>query len=139
MAGGSYVLLCRRGTGGTVTVGARGEVPLPAGWYAYAGSARGPGGFARVDRHERTARGETDTRHWHVDHVLGDGPTTLDAVRLYPDRDVECEAAAALAGAGDPVARLGASDCDCEAHLYHAPDREPLASAAASLGGEWRA
>ena len=45
----------------------------------------------------------------------------------YLDADVECDLAASLPG--DPVPSFGASDCDCEAHLLRAPDRETLLSA----------
>jgi hypothetical protein len=54
----------------TVTVGALGEVPFKSGWDVYAGSARGPGGFARLARRREVAAGVRDVRHPHVDSLL---------------------------------------------------------------------
>lgn len=127
-AGGTYTLVVTLREPVTATVGALGEVTLPAGGYAYTGSAQGAGGFSRIDRHRRLAAGESDTRHWHVDYLLGHPATTLSDVVRTHGRDVECAVAEQL-GAG-PVPGFGASDCDCESHLTHryAPSR--LAAAA---------
>ena len=74
MNGGTYTLLLSLPDPTTVAVGALGEFDLPAGAYAYTGSALGTGGFARVERHRRVARGDHDVRHWHVDHLTGHPP-----------------------------------------------------------------
>jgi endonuclease-3 len=121
--GGTYTLLVELRTEATIEVGALGTHRLPAGWYAYTGSACGPGGFARVDRHRELATGERDTRHWHVDYLLGHPEARLREVVTSADADVEC----AVAGALPPgPAGFGASDCDCSGHLaaLDASDRE---------------
>jgi hypothetical protein len=41
-AGGTYTLLVRLAADARIEFGARGERALPAGWYAYVGSAFGP-------------------------------------------------------------------------------------------------
>lgn len=124
--GGTYSLLVEVAEGTTVDVGAVGTVDFEAGWYAYAGSALGSGGFARVDRHRELARGERETRHWHVDYLLGAAATDVDAVVRTPAVDGEC----AVAGAteGDPVPAFGATDCDCPTHLHYSPRRDALLS-----------
>lgn len=127
MTGGTYTLVYRLPTAATLTVGALGEVSLPAGAYAYTGSALGTGGFARVDRHERVAAGDHDVRHWHVDYLGGHPATELAAVRRLHDRDAECAVARALADG--PVAGFGASDCDCRSHLAGYPDTERAVAA----------
>lgn len=53
--GGTYTLLIALADQTTHEVGRLGRVDLPAGHYAYTGSALGPGGFARVDRHRAVA------------------------------------------------------------------------------------
>jgi endonuclease-3 len=136
MEGGTYTLLCSLPEPTTLTVGALGDHRLPAGAYAYTGSALGPGGFARVDRHRRVARGDSDARHWHVDHLTGSPATTLvDAVTTRAD--AECRVARALPDG--PVDGFGASDCDCRSHLAHAPTTAALRArvdrAHASLDG----
>jgi endonuclease-3 len=142
--GGTYTLVLAREASGTVTVGALGTVDLPAGAYAYVGSALGTGGFARVDRHRRVAAGDHDTRHWHVDYLTGDADTRLVDVVTSAGVDAECRIADGVrrrltsegeTGVGQsdgppvvPLAGFGASDCDCRAHLFGHPSAERLAS-----------
>ncbi len=91
------------------------EHRFPSGTYAYVGSALGSGGFSRVDRHRRVARGDHDVRHWHVDYLLGHPDSRLrDVVRSH-GVDVECAVADRLPDG--PVARFGSSDCNCRTHL----------------------
>lgn len=124
MAEGTDTILVDLATGASVRFGALGEHRLDAGRYAYVGSAFGPGGFARVDRHRRTASGETDTRHWHVDYLLSEpGATIADVVRT-DDVDVECGVATVLAGDLEALAGVGCSDCGCDAHLFYSLDAE---------------
>jgi len=122
--GGTYTLVLELPTATTIDVGALGTHEFDAGWYAYTGSALGPGGFARVDRHREVCAGDRDTRHWHVDYLLGDAPTRVEAVLRTPGADVECVVARALPDG--PVPGFGASDCDCATHLSSSPRRDDL-------------
>lgn len=126
---GSYLLIidCERST--DIEVGALGTRSFEAGVYAYVGSAFGPGGLSRVDRHRRIAAGEHDVRHWHVDYLLGADVTTLATVETVVDRDVECALATALEEAGCRcVDSFGASDCDCVSHLWGPTSRSTLSA-----------
>ncbi|AXG11365.1 GIY-YIG nuclease family protein [Haloplanus rubicundus] len=114
-AGGTYTLLLSLPDPAEIAVGALGTHALPAGAYAYTGSALGSGGFARVDRHRRVAAGDHDTRHWHVDYLTGHPTTELVGVVTSPGVDAECAVAARLPDG--PVAGFGASDCGCRSHL----------------------
>ena len=140
MAEGTYTLLVAFDAAATVRFGALGERDLSAGRYAYVGSAFGPGGFARVDRHRRTARGEHDTRYWHVDYLLAHPAAGIDAVVRSAGADVECAVAAALAGDFEGVDGVGCSDCGCDSHLFYAADAAALDRAVRDaherLGGE---
>ncbi|PSQ39522.1 DUF123 domain-containing protein [Halobacteriales archaeon SW_12_71_31] len=124
MTGGTYTLVVDLEAPTTLTFGAADERSLPAGPYAYVGSALGGGGFARVERHRELAAGERDTRHWHVDYLLGAPESTLVGDRRLPGRDAECAVAAALRERTDPVPGLGASDCDCPTHLFRLGESE---------------
>lgn len=116
MSGGAYVLFVAVADRRTVEVGALGRHTLAAGGYAYVGSALGPGGYARLERHRRVAAGTHDVRHWHVDHLLGaDGVRVVGDVRV-PGRDVECRLAAGLEEGVVPG--FGCSDCGCRTHLF---------------------
>ena len=129
MDGGTYTLVLERESDGPVEVGALGDVAFAAGWYAYTGSALGPGGFSRVERHRAVARGDNDARHWHIDYLLGDDATSVDSV-VTTAADIECAVAWRLAdGVGGAVPDFGCSDCACASHLVGRADREELVSA----------
>lgn len=119
-APGTYALLLHLERGRELTVGRRGRFRFPAGVYAYAGSARGPGGLAaRVRRHLCAQK----VRHWHVDTLRQWAP--VKAVWFTEgDQRRECAWALALAempGASIPARGFGASDCSCPTHLVHFP------------------
>jgi Uri superfamily endonuclease len=128
MEPGTYTLLASLPEPATVEFGAKGAYDLDAGWYAYTGSAFGPGGLNRVERHRDLARGESEARHWHVDYLLGHPQSTVETVYVTENADVECETAHRLADEAEPVAGLGASDCDCRTHLAYAANGERLSS-----------
>lgn len=113
--GGTYTLLVALSSPTTVASGALGEYRFSVGTYAYTGSALGAGGFARVDRHRRTARGDHDVRHWHIDYLLGCDDARIDSVVRSVGVDAECAIAAQLPAG--PVDGFGASDCNCVSHL----------------------
>jgi Uri superfamily endonuclease len=125
---GSYVLLLHVAHSRTLAVGRLEGVYFPAGFYAYAGSARGPGGLrARVGRH---LRGDGRVR-WHIDYLRAVAEVRA-GYYLITDRSLECEwsqALAALPNARIPVVGFGASDCraGCRAHLIQFPQDFDLA------------
>lgn len=124
--GGTYTLLIRVPTALTIDIGALGSHEISAGAYAYTGSALGAGGFSRVDRHRRVARGDHDVRHWHIDYLLGHPDTDLDRVVRSVGVDIECPVARRL-----PIGSIdgfGASDCDCTAHLAAGATLDGVAS-----------
>lgn len=122
---GAYVLAIRLAR--PVEIVARGLPPasLLPGWYAYAGSARGPGGLAaRIRRHLATEK----RARWHVDAL------TLAAAEIEATAfsgHSECALLARLLdldGATVALPGFGASDCrTCPAHLIALPGRPRLA------------
>jgi endonuclease-3 len=115
-AGGSYVLIFGLETTlEAVTVGALGVHQFAAGEYAYVGSAFGPGGFGRVERHRRHLDGDDGTVHWHVDALTTRPEASFVGAVLVPAADVECAVARRLPPG--PVAGFGSSDCACRSHL----------------------
>jgi len=130
---GSYILIVAVDQPTTIEVGALGDREFTAGGYAYVGSAFGPGGLSRVDRHRRVASGDHDTRHWHIDYLLGADSVRLATVETYPNDDIECALATAFDNAGcEPVAAFGASDCDCGSHLWGGDDPSTIQKIARS-------
>lgn len=126
--GGTYTLLVDLPRGATIEVGALGERTFDAGWYAYVGSAFGPGGFARVERHRETAAGDRDTRHWHLDYLLGHPAAAAGLSVESPGVDAECTVAERLRKEFEPIPGVGCSDCGCSSHLFAAGDRDELRS-----------
>jgi endonuclease-3 len=136
--GGTYTLCLELEAPVEISVGALGRQHFKQGWYAYVGSARGRGGFARIDRHRELAAGERETRHWHIDYLLGHSESRLREVVRTSGVDGECAVAAAL----DTPATdgFGCSDCNCPTHLFAGPTRDALIAAVEqaheSLSGE---
>ncbi len=124
-AKGTYSLLLQTSDETELEVGALGPIEFPAGYYAYTGSALGPGGFARIDRHRRVHTGQNPTRHWHIDYLL---PHTeiLDVFQL-PETEAECTIAQRLPG--EPIAEFGSSDCSCHSHLRYTHTKNDLETA----------
>lgn len=92
---------------------------LPAGRYAYCGSAKGPGGLrARLARHLRRDK----ALRWHVDRLTAAG--RVAALAALPEGE-ECVLRAALQaepGVTAPVPGFGSSDCRrCPSHLLALP------------------
>ena len=126
---GTYVLILRLPRLTTIGVGRLGCFRFPAGWYAYAGSACGPGGLAaRVARHLRSSK----PLRWHVDYLRASARPSAIWYAVGPQKR-ECawaQALSGLPGAFIPAPRFGASDCHCPAHLVYfaaPPDVETFA------------
>lgn len=129
---GTYVLFVDLAEPSTIGFGAAGVFDLDAGRYAYVGSAFGPGGLSRVTRHRELADGSRNTRHWHVDYLLGHHMTTIETVLTAEGANSECSVATALGEVGELLS-LGASDCACAGHLAHEPGAQSLGDAAESV------
>lgn len=113
--GGTYILVFTLATSTSVAVGALGTSEFPAGDYAYVGSAFGPGGFSRAERHRRKLEDSDGTVHWHVDALTTLPETSFVRAHLVPEMDVECAVARRLPAG--PLEGFGSSDCRCHAHL----------------------
>lgn len=116
-APGAYLLLLRLDRAHRLDLATLSPAILPAGWYAYAGSARGPGGLrARLGRHFR----EEKPAHWHIDRLT---PAAAALAGLAYPAEEECVLVSRLIGTGAfraPLRGFGASDCrTCESHLLN--------------------
>jgi Uri superfamily endonuclease len=126
---GTCVLLLALPSSTDLVVGALGPLKFPAGYYAYVGSALGPGGLAgRVSRHLRL----TDRPHWHID-ALRAHAHPIAIWYAVGDKRRECSWARELCrleGASTPALGFGSGDCRCASHLIHfasPPDHRSLA------------
>lgn len=122
---GTYTLLLECTAETTLEVGALGDYTFSDGGYAYTGSACGSGGFSRIDRHHRTASGENNTLHWHIDYLLHADSVQIIDVITAPGYDIECRVASRVEA--EMISKFGASDCSCDGHLHYFDDPQKLA------------
>ena len=115
---GSYILLLRLDHDAEAEVGSLGRLWFPAGWYAYAGSARN-GLEGRVGRHFSVGK----RMRWHIDRLTMLSAEML-ALTFLSESAGECALAAALieAGGRPTPPGFGSSDCRCRTHLFHLDD-----------------
>ena len=131
MEKGIYTLVLSLSADQTVEVGSLGPVLFSKGYYAYTGSARGPGGLSRVKRHLRVMDGKNQTRRWHIDRLLAFA-TLVEVVATKTEEDLECAIARLIGERLSGVPKFGCTDCRCSSHLHFSPDREVILSAVRS-------
>ena len=116
---GTYVVGAHCAQAGEVVIGSLGMLRYQPGFYYYVGSAFGPGGLRARLRHHLQPAGKC---HWHYDYLKS--RVTVASVWVTSEADrVEHEWAGLLAGGFAttiPLPGFGASDCQCQTHLYHA-------------------
>ncbi|CAN0555611.1 unnamed protein product, partial [Laminaria digitata] len=113
---GTYVIALAVHGQQRLEIGRRGLLVAPEGVLLYVGSALGPGGLrARLGRHLRGG----SVKRWHIDYVRRSCPPV--AAWYYAGKRRKEHAWAQvllqLPGAEVPLAKVGASDCDCSSHL----------------------
>jgi Uri superfamily endonuclease len=112
---GVYVLAVE--AHGEIEVGRLGHQRFD-GLYLYVGSALGPGGLKRIERHLAVAQGRNLTGRWHVDYLLGLG-VVRGVYTLKTTERLECALAQELGKHLEPaVSGFGSSDCRCKTHLF---------------------
>jgi len=114
---GSYLLFFEMKHAKTIRVGKLTETEFVPGFYAYVGSAFGPGGLHARLRHHLSI---SERCHWHLDyirpemHFLSLWMTEDDESREHDWAGVLLD----LPTAEIPVKDLGATDCQCRAHFF---------------------
>ncbi len=99
-----------------IEIGKKGINTFPPGYYYYVGTAQ-KNLQARIERHlSREKR-----YHWHIDYLLNEA--NLQEYFTWPvGPESECELASYLQEelSGEVIVPgFGASDCDCESHLFY--------------------
>jgi Uri superfamily endonuclease len=111
----------------TIEIGRLGNFNFPKGYYAYAGSALGPGGLTSRIRHHLNPAYRA---HWHVDYLRR---------KAVPEETWVCEQKKKrehqwasllknMKGSAALASGFGSSDCTCKTHLFHFQER-PLIQA----------
>lgn len=127
---GLYILWIHLPEPVRVTVGALGLLDLPAGGYAYVGTAQ-RNRSASIRRHLRVEK----PMRWHIDYLRPHGEIVAVSLRQGP-RSGECRLVRelmAFGGAERAHPQFGSSDCRCGGHLLHFPEGGPGAGWSAAL------
>lgn len=133
MTKGSYILLIELDEDTEIELGT-GPKLLEKGFYTYFGSAFGPGGLKRIDRHKEVSSGEREVRHWHIDYLTGLESSELVEAVKFPEKDIECD----LSSEADrKVEDFGSTDCSCFSHLAYFTEEESAEAFIGELKAEY--
>ncbi len=129
---GVYCLIFENGEC-TLQVGKKGEFSFEKGYHIYVGSALGPGGLKRMQRHIRLSRDKDKSPKWHVDYLHFEPAFRLVSTvcAATPER-LECLLAEAVGGSYVPG--FGCTDCACASHLFFR-DKNPLSEIGKAFEG----
>jgi Uri superfamily endonuclease len=121
---GTYILILELENDKRIQIRKLGWFRFPTGYYAYVGSALGPGGLAgRLKHHLHPGK----KLHWHLDYFRK--KAVLVEIWVREDkRTLEHKWASALGkldGVIVPAAGFGSSDCKCSTHFYYF-QKEPV-------------
>jgi len=120
MPKGIYTLLIRLDKPRTITIGKRGRVFFPAGYYVYVGSALN-GIESRIARHLKKKK----ALHWHIDYFLQKARVE-EIIYSLTEKNKECALAFQLSQKLPSIPHFGCSDCRCISHLYFCEERVSL-------------
>lgn len=119
---GTYTLIMHLRESCKLKVGALGEIYFEEGYYAYTGSALGPGGLARISRHKDVASGKNPARQWHIDYLL----PQVEVLEAITSHRPECSIAVAIDSTLPRVTGFGCSDCRCQSHLHYSGNLDSM-------------
>ena len=125
ITGGSYILWLKLARKRRLTIGKLGTQLFQPGYYAYCGSAFGPGGLkARLGHHLKKA----DHPHWHIDYLKNIATCQEIWLSTEPENleHLWSGSLAKLPNAVMPVNGFGSSDCTCQTHLIYLPQQYRL-------------
>ncbi len=128
---GSYLLWYFLSRGQDIEVGRLGPQFFRRGWYAYCGSAFGPGGLRGRLRHHL---GETAKPHWHIDYFKA--YASLRKLWLCAGINMEHDWSRMLVeelGGELPCHGFGASDCQCRSHFVYFPSQLSIRAASSAI------
>jgi endonuclease-3 len=125
MEPGIYTLLLKLDGSLKISVGALGRISFVEGYYAYTGSARGPGGLKRVERHLEVLSGARSTRRWHIDYLLPH-VRFQEAIVTPTAQDLECRIACRIGEHLLRIPKFGCTDCCCISHLHYSARLEEM-------------
>ncbi len=128
---GVYTLIIEMPKTTAVNVGAKRKDVFEQGFWVYVGSALGTTATNLANRLSRHFRSDKKS-HWHIDYLLRENVTLLDAIWSTSERNRECEVVSQLLASGQfeyGPKGFGSSDCKkgCTSHIVmHQLGESPL-------------
>lgn len=115
---GTYVLILQLKKNAKLQIGKLGCFDFKRGYYAYVGSAFGPGGLAARLKHHHTLSANP---HWHIDYLRKTALVIETWVRAGRARYEHewAENVYHMKSCRCPIKGFGSSDCRCPAHLFY--------------------
>lgn len=111
--GGNYIVVLYLEEEKNVSIGGKGEMAFPRGYYLYIGSAK-QNLTKRLQRHQRKRK----QFHWHIDY-LRQAAQFHAAIAIRTTAALEHDIARAVGQIADwEIAQFGSSDCNCFTHLF---------------------
>ncbi|WP_022669250.1 GIY-YIG nuclease family protein [Desulfospira joergensenii] len=125
---GTYIIVLHFDRARTIDVGKLGPVQFRKGYYAYVGSAFGPGGMKSRIRHHILPKKRC---HWHLDYL----DTAAKEIWVSePGARLEHEWALSLGRTSSGrIPGFGSSDCACDSHLLYFKNPKEMDKARKSL------
>lgn len=110
---GNYIVVLRLDQEKKLSIGSKGEMNFPCGYYLYVGSAK-QHLSKRLERHQRKRK----RFHWHIDY-LRHAAEFHAAIAIRTTAALEHDIARAIGKIADwEIAQFGSSDCSCLTHLF---------------------
>lgn len=127
---GTYIIVLYVTRARSIQIGKLGRLRFKKGYYAYVGSAFGPGGLGSRLRHHLLPKKRA---HWHMDYL--DFPVkeiwvSEEGEALEHHWAVDLEEMAS-----DRMSGFGCSDCRCSSHLFYFRQYDLIRSAREKLCG----
>lgn len=115
---GTYILILHLENDISIQVGKLGKLKFKKGYYAYVGSAFGPGGIkSRLKHHIHPLKKKL---HWHIDYLRKEASIKEVWVSDCKNR-LEHEWGSVLENivSSEKIPGFGCSDCKCDSHIFH--------------------
>ena len=110
---GDYMVVLQLAMDADISIGAKGQIHFPKGYYVYTGSAK-KNMAARLARHQRKRK----QMHWHIDYLRQHCSVTA-VIPIRTAADLEHDIARAVdAIAPWHIPGFGCTDCRCASHLF---------------------
>jgi len=121
---GIYCLIITVRKDSKIEIGALGAKYFVKGSYVYVGSAQN-----NIEKRAARHSSKNKRMRWHIDYLLAHPEVTLEKV-LYKNagKHQECTTARLLSECGEPVKHFGASDCNCNSHLFRLQSLKTISS-----------